>query len=236
MRRLLRTLDVREGVCALMALVVGALVLGACGVPTQPSASPISTGRSHISLPPTRPTVSPCTRSGCVSVDVYFVTTDDYVVPADRVVPRDAELSSVVRSLLSGPTPAEQAKGIRTALGGGIRLLSASVTDGDKIATLNFNTHFFTLSGPQEVLAVAQVVFTVTSVAPDTGVTFQIDGGPIPVPVGTGALATTIVVHASEYASLRTPTRTLTTTPTTTTPVTTTPQTKRPETTTTTTP
>jgi spore germination protein GerM len=204
-----------------VALAAGGLTLGACGIPTQPSASPISAGAPR-TRPPTRPTVSPCTKSGCVTVDVYFVAHTDHLTPVKRVVPRDTKLATVVRSLLYGPTTAEQADGVRTVLGAGIRLLSASVTSKNKVATLNFNTRFFTLFGTQEVLGVAQVVFTVTSVIPGAGVTFEIETGPTEVPVETGALATTIVVHETQYASLRTPTAPTTATTPSTTPSTTT--------------
>lgn len=214
MRRTLRARRALGALGALAALAAGGLTLGACGIPTQRAASPISTGGTHISLPHTQPTISPCTKSGCVPVDVYFVTASGRLKPAGRVVPRDATLTTIIRSLLSGPTTAEQALGIRTTLGTGIRLLSASVTADKKSATLDFNTHFFTLSGDQEVLGVAQVVYTVNSIMPGAAVTFEIEGGPIEVPVETGALATTIAVHESQYASLLTiTTPTTTTTP-----------------------
>ncbi len=196
---------------ALVALAAGGLALSACGIPTQRTASPISTRGTHISLPHTQPTISPCTKSGCIPIDVYFVTAGGRLKPTGRVVPRDATLATIIHSLLSGPTTAEQALGIRTTLGTGIRLLSATVT-AKKSATLDFNTHFFTLSGTQEVLGVAQVVYTVNSIMPGAGVTFEIEGGPIEVPVESGALATTIAVHESQYASLLTVTTPTTTT------------------------
>ena len=214
MRRTFRARRVLAAPVTIAVIVAGGLALSACGIPTQRSASPISTGGTRISLPHTQPTISPCTKSGCVPIDVYFVAASGHLRPAGRVVPRDATLTTIIRSLLSGPTTAEQALGIRTALGAGIQLLSASVTTHKKSATLDFNTHFFTLSGTQEVVGVAQVVYTVNSIMPGAGVTFEIDGGPIEVPVESGALATTIAVHESQYASLLTiTTPTTTTTP-----------------------
>ncbi len=198
-----------SGVAA-AAIVAGGLALGACGIPTQPSASPISVGIPQ-TRPVTRPTVSPCTKSGCVSVDVYFVSHTGLLAPVNRYVARDAKLATVIRSLLFGPTTAEQADGIRTALGANIRLLSTSVTSTGTV-TVDFNTQFLTLSGTQEVLGVAQVVYTVNSVMPGAGVTFQIGSLPIEVPVASGVLATTFVVHETQYATLRTLTPTTTTT------------------------
>ena len=200
----------RRALGVLGAVLVGGLALSACGIPTQPSASPISGSQSQARLPPRTP-VSPCTKSGCVSVDVFFVTRTAHLAPVGRVVPRDAELDTVIRSLLGGPTAPEQADGITTVLGPAIQLLSATVTNKTKTATLDFNADFEALSGTQEVLGVAQVVYTVTAFMPDAAVTFEIAGFPIEVPVGTGALATT-AVHESQYASLRTPTATTPTT------------------------
>jgi spore germination protein GerM len=193
------------------AVIAGGFALSACGIPMQPSAGPISPNQSQTR--PTRQPVSPCTKSGCISVDVYFVTRTGHLAPAGRVVPRDAKLATVIRALLGGPTVPEQAEGISSVLGAGIQLVSATVTSATKTATLDFNADFGTLSGAQEVLGVAQVVYTVTAFMPGAGVTFEIaGGGPIEVPVETGALVTT-AVHESQYALLRTPTVPPTTTP-----------------------
>ena len=197
---------------ALVACAAAGLALAACGIPTQPTASPISPNQLPAHLPPARPTVTPCTKSGCISVDVYFVTPSAHLAPFARVVPRDAKLATVVRSLLAGPTAAEQADGITTALGSDIHLLSTDVTAGNKIATLDFSAGFGTLSGIREVLGVAQVVYTVTAIMPGAGVIFEIAGAQTEVPLETGRLWTG-AVHEVQYASLLTPTTPATTTP-----------------------
>ncbi|HTX62547.1 MAG TPA: GerMN domain-containing protein [Acidimicrobiales bacterium] len=201
----------RPQLLVLAAVVAGGLALGACGIPTQPSATPVSKSQSQLHLPPAKPPVSPCTKSGCVSVDVYFVTRSAHLSPVGRVVPRDAKLATVIRSLLGGPTTQEIAGGITTVLGSGIQLLGATTTSATKAATLDFNGDFGTLSGTQEVLGVAQVVYTVSGFMPGAAVTFEIEGVPIEVPVETGLLVAT-GVHESQYASLRTSTASTTTT------------------------
>ncbi len=201
--RALRALGALAGVATL------GFTLTACGIPTQPSASPISTARIQTRLPSTRPVTNPCVKSYCVPVDVYFVTANGRLRPEGRVVPPDAKLSTVIGALLGGPTATEHAGGIGTALGAGIRLLSARVTG--KVATLNFNLDFGELSGTQEVLGVAQVVYTVTAVMPGGEVTFEVADVAIPVPVATGVVATG-PVHESQYATLLTTTASTTTT------------------------
>lgn len=196
---------------AIASVATVAVVLSACGVPTQPSALPISTRPTRTRLPDTHP-VEPCTKSGCINVDVYFVMPNGHLSPAARVVPPHVKLTTVVAALLDGPTPPEQVKGVVTALGRGIHLTFARVT-GNSV-TLDFTADFGALSGAQEVLGVAQVVYTVTSFSPGVGVTFEIAGATIDVPVETGVLWNG-PVHESQYAALLTTTTVPTTTTTT---------------------
>jgi len=196
---------------ALGALALAGLALGACGIPTQQSASPISARQLQTRLPSTRPTVNPCTKSACTPVDVFFVGPDGRITPVGRVAPPHPKISTVIDALLGGPTPPERAKGIVTALATGIHLLSSQETSQKKIISLDFSGDFGILSGTQEVLGVAQVVYTVASIRPGFGVIFEIEGVHIEVPVETGALSTG-AVHESQYATLLTATAPTTTT------------------------
>ncbi len=196
---------------ALGALAVAGLALGACGIPTQRSAGPISARQLKTRLPSTRPTVSPCTKSACTPVDVFFVGPDGRLTPVGRVAPPHPKISTVIDALLGGPTPPERAKGIGTALGTGITLLSVQQASQSSTVVLDFSADFGILSGLQEVLGVAQVVYTVASIRPGFGVIFEIEGVHIEVPVQTGALSTG-AVHESQYATLLTSAASTTTT------------------------
>ncbi len=203
--------SVRRPLGALGALALAGLALGACGIPTQQSASPISARQLQTRLPVTRPTVNPCTKSACTPVDVFFVGPDGRITPVGRVAPPHPKIGTVIDALLGGPTPPERAKGIFTALGAGIHLLSSQQTAQKKTVSLDFSADFGILSGAQEVLGVAQVVYTVASIRPGFGVIFEIDGVHIEVPVETGALSTG-PVHESQYDTLLTTTAPTTTT------------------------
>lgn len=189
-------------VAALAALASGVALVG-CGIPTQRSASPVSPKAFLTRLPVTRPTISPCTKSGCTSVDVYFLAPSGRLSPVSRVVPAHPKISTVIGALLGGPSASDRAKGITTALGSRIRLLKASLTVRRKIATVDFSVNFGTLSGSQLVLGVAQVVYTVTSLLPGRSVNFQIADVQIEVPLQTGRLVTA-PVRESQYSSLLT--------------------------------
>lgn len=206
MRAPTRTLGV------LVALAAAGLALSACGIPTQPTASPISAAQLRSTLPANSQASSPCSPA-CGNVTVFFVAPGGHVRPESRVVPLPPKVRTVVNALLAGPTESERVKtGISTALASGIRLRSAEETAKKKTVALTFNADFGTLSGTKWVLGVAQVVYTVSSITPGVGVIFEIAGAQTEVPLETGALSTK-PVHESEYASLLTAHATTTTTP-----------------------
>jgi spore germination protein GerM len=148
-----------------------------------------------------------------VPVLVYLVDpTAQHLVSSQRLVAPPAQLSAVLDALLAGPTASELALGVQTAISSGVRVLGASVDGG--VATVNFNSAFGQISGPQQVLAVAQVVFTVTSqLTPETGVAFEIGGTPTDVPIATGAQVPG-PVHLLQYVALAPPAPGSTTIPT----------------------
>ncbi|MDA8309764.1 MAG: GerMN domain-containing protein [Actinomycetota bacterium] len=204
----MRTL--RRAVVPLAALGAAGLLLAACGIPTQPSATPVSAHQIHPRRTVSEPTSSPCTKSGCTRAAVFFLAPDGRLQPVVRVVPSPPKTATVVGALLAGPTTSERAHGFSSALGSRIRLLSSDQTAKKRTVTLNFNADFGTLEGERWILGVAQVVSTVTSIMPGVGVIFEIAGAQTEVPLETGALWTG-PVHEAQYASLLT-----TTTPTTT--------------------
>gem|GEM_PF-4560162 len=195
----------RRRTLAASAALSAALGLAGCGIPTQPSASPISAAQVAPSLPASHPTVGPCTKSGCTPVDVYFLASGGRLRPIVRFVPSPPKIRTVVGALLGGPTPTEVATThLGTALGSRIVLHAVAETSKKDTITLTFNGAFGTLSGTKWVLGVAQLVYTVVSVRPGAGVIFEIDGAQTEVPLQTGALWTG-PVHESQYAALLTP-------------------------------
>jgi hypothetical protein len=141
-----------------------------------------------------------------VPVEVYFVdATQQHMTPALRSVPPTAtvttELVSVLHALLAGPTPVEIEQGTQTAITAGIHLLDASVAG--KLATVDFSQAFGDISGTQEVLAVAQVVYTVADkLGTGIAVQFEIGGVPVQVPSATGAQQQGPVVLLDYYPAL----------------------------------
>lgn len=186
-----------------MALACGGVALAACGIPTEATARALSNVPAKVNepLPVTSTTALP-TQAGDVTLTVFFISTDAYLVAEPRYVKPPASVATAIETLLAGPTTHElYTEGLTSALASDIKLLHTYRVG--TVATVNFTTHFGSLSGNQEVLGVAQVVFTVAgALQPSIGVLFEINGDPIPVPVASGGL-TSSPVHESDYASLR---------------------------------
>ena len=150
--------------------VLAALVVASgCGVVSAGAPNAIPKGQVPFHLltkevPTTTSTTAPV---ATVAVTVYFVgQTHQFLVPATRAVPAPPSLHTVLEELLAGPTIHERTAGVHSAISDAVRLRSvkpAVVKPSADVVTVDFNTAFGLISGTQQVQAVAQVVFTVTS-------------------------------------------------------------------------
>lgn len=205
------------GVVLAAALAVG---LGACGVPT--GGAPRAIARSQVPfnlLSQTPPTTTPTTApSSGILVDVFLLNSAGNASAVQREVPAPADLRTALEALMKGPTISEQTAGYSTAIPDGTRVLAVADTSG--VVTVDLSAPFGQLSGTAQVQAVEQVVFTVVAqTTPATGVTFEVSGLPVDVPIAQGQEAPG-PVYAWAYlpGSIATTTTTTTTTPTPTTP------------------
>ncbi|HLI72741.1 MAG TPA: GerMN domain-containing protein [Acidimicrobiales bacterium] len=184
------------------ATIAAAFLLGSCGVPID--AQPAALSRSGVPfnlLDPSTPTsTSTSTPSPIeVPVTIFLMGADGHVVPRQRDVPVSApDLFTVMGALVLGPTDAEAASGLLSAIPAQTTVLGATISGG--VATVNLGTTFGQLVGPPQIQAVAQVVFTASAVPGVTGVMFQLDGQPVEVPVASGAQVP--VANTSQFTSL----------------------------------
>ncbi len=182
------------------AVLCVALGFGACGLPTATSPTPIAKSAVpyHLLNPPPTTTTAPGTPPAVgVAEQIYLVSPDGHLVAADREVAVPASSSQVLGALLAGPTATETASGIQSFLSGnGVR---ASVTEAGGIAMVHFSTSPIQVVGPDQTLAIAQVVYTVTQQPGITGVTFAIGGKPIEVPTATAAAQVEGPVGRADY-------------------------------------
>lgn len=167
--------------------VVGLLVLVAgCGIPSQPRPHAVPTDQVPFGLlaPPTTPP-SPTTTPGlAVRVEVFLVN-NDRLSPVIRNITAPATPAQVLKSLVAGPTPQEAAAGLRSALGD--QALPISVLPGPD-AAVDLGAGFAQISNQDQILALAQVVYTLTALQGVSGVRFTLDHKPIEVPRADGTL------------------------------------------------
>jgi len=183
----------------LMVLAL-ALCLGACGIPTASSPSPIAKSDVpyHLLDPATTTTTVPGAPPAVgVPELIFLVAPSAHLVAATREVAVPASLTQVVGALLAGPTATEAAGGIQSFLNRTGVQVTLSPTGG--VATVDFTSDPIAVVGPDQTLAIAQVVYTVTQQPGVTGVTFAIAGKAIEVPTAAGVQVPGPVARA-DYA------------------------------------
>ncbi len=163
------------------------LALGACGIPTASSPSPIAKADVpyHLLNPPTTTTIPGASPAVGVTELIYLVAPSGHLVAAARVLAVPASLTQVVGALLAGPTANESAAGVQSFLNRtGVQV---TVAPAGAVAVVSFTTNPIQVVGPDQTLAIAQVVYTITQQPGVTGVTFAIAGKAIEVPTAAGA-------------------------------------------------
>ena len=134
------------------------------------------------------------------TVQIYLVGPIGHLVKVAREVPASqASLDTALDALVKGPTNEEAAAGLQSDVPARTVVLGASIGVGG-VATVNLGGTFGQLVGQAQILAVAQIVFTATGVAGVTGVTFELLGQPVNVPVANGAQVTTAT--PAQFATL----------------------------------
>jgi spore germination protein GerM len=167
-----------------IVLVVLALC-GACGVPTHDSAHEVDAKEVPFQLldeqagPPVQEPV------GAEEKLIYFAR-DERLVPTTRRLAPATTPSQLLDALGRGPNRNEVDAGLRSALPDESRFPDVAVSRGT--ATIDLGRRFTALSGEDQVMALAQLVYTVTA-QPGIGlVRFTLDGRPTEVPRANGSL------------------------------------------------
>lgn len=187
----------------LVASLLAAIVLAGCGVPTDERPRDIASRRVPFELLAPSSTTSTTAAPVISTVVPVYMVVNEKVVPLPREVLAPAVLTRLLAALLKGPTVEESDSGLRTAIPNDTRLLSARL-DGS-IATIDLSGELLAVSGQEQILALAQIVFTATELPGVAGVRFALDDKPIEVPRADGTL-TSDPLRRSDYESLRQPT------------------------------
>lgn len=166
----------------LRALVWGALlvVVGGCGVPPQDQAERLGDDGRVALLDP-----QPASKPGAASIPVYFLRGERLVAVPRAVSPSTVE--AAVQALIAGPSSDEAAAGLHSSVGPSIRVRRAEVQGG--VAHIDLSSPFAQARSEDQVVAVAQFVYTATGLPGVEAVAITVDGEPIEVPTREGALA-----------------------------------------------
>ena len=179
-----------DAVLAAVALLVAALLLTGCGVRPDDRPEPVTTAAA----PPSdtgngSPAAGP-------RLTVFFVRGTD-LAPVERRT-RATTTADAIAQLVEGPTRAEVATGIRTALPP--EVVGVDEVLPDDVTTVSVTRGFTGITGGNQLLAVAQIVWTLTDLPTVTTVRFVVEGAPVEVPTDGGL--TDRAVGRDDYRSV----------------------------------
>jgi spore germination protein GerM len=180
------------------ALTVACVGLAACGVPGQAHADRIAADEVPFGLIAT-PTTTTTVIAAQTQSTIYLLRSG-HLVDVQRQVPADP--SALVLSLAQGPDATETARGLRTAISDPDVIHSVTVTD--PLATVDLSSHFSELPRGDQLLAVAQLVYTLSGIPQVRNLSFTLDGRPTAVPRADGSLSDQ-PVDRDDYQELASP-------------------------------
>jgi hypothetical protein len=190
---------------ALALALAAAVAAGAsgCGIPTEDGATLARPADVPFDLlaevPETTSSTVPSPSGSSTTKATIFLVQGERLAPVERDVPAPASGEGVIEALERGPTRSEAALGLRSALVGSDVMRSIGVSGG--IASVDLGTGFTDIVGRDQIMALAQIVSTVTGLPGVGRVSFTLEGVPVGVPRGDGAV-TTESVSRDDYALL----------------------------------
>jgi len=177
-------------IVGLLAVVSAAALLAACGgsgggsSPTPATTVTVTATPSTLPSPTTTPTA---TASATTTLSLYFLRGEMLGVAERRVPLTTKPATAAMKALLAGPTTAEKAAGLTSAVPGGTHLLGLSI-DGTT-ARVDLSAQFAAGGGSLSMQArVAQVVYTLTQFKTVRAVAFLLDGNAVDALGGEGLM------------------------------------------------
>lgn len=186
-------------VAAILALT---LLSGACGIPASSAPQALSRGNVPFGLLSPSATSPRANPSRPQAATVVYLLQAGHLVPTVRSVDAPLSLQKVLGALVQGPTDSETTSGLQSAISTQAQLTATGVSGG--VATIDLGRAFGQIGGREQILAVAQVIFTVTNLPSVTGVTFTDAGQPVDAPAGDGTLTSGPLVR-QDFATLAPP-------------------------------
>src|SRR5262245_27182158 len=183
----------------LLALAL-ALALAGCGVPPDDHATLAAPGSVPYDLLGAGQAATATTQLAAQTEKAtIFLVQGERLAPVQRELPAPVSVESVLEAQAAGPTATEVQLGLRTALLAPGLMRSGGVSGG--IATIDLGQPFTEIAGRDQIVALAQIVSTVTGLPGVGRARFTLDGQPVGILRGDGAV-TTETVSRDDYATL----------------------------------
>jgi spore germination protein GerM len=182
------------------AVVAAALLAAGCGIPSDDHATLAAPGSVPFDLLGQTPSVTATTMfASPTERATLFLVQGERLAPVQRELPAPVSVELVLQALAAGPTATEVELGLRTALLAPGLMRSGGVSGG--IATVDLGQPFTEISGRDQIVALAQIVSTVTGLPGVGRASFTLEGNPVGILRGDGAV-TTESVSRDDYATL----------------------------------
>jgi spore germination protein GerM len=162
----------------LVAALAAAAALAGCGV--QGDGAPRALSPESVPeelIAPSTSAVEPQEPERGSAATVYLVDNRDRLQAVERTLPGRVLVTEVLDSLLQGTTDEEADDGLRSEVPTGTAINGIDRLDEDVIA-VDLTEEFAETTADGELLAQAQIVFTVSELPNVSGVLFLVDGRP----------------------------------------------------------
>ena len=168
---------VLTGIAPLLAV----LLLG-CGVPDESTARLVPQGAIPDALDPSN-SVPVTSVERQRTINLWFVR-DGRLVRVRHTVPASTSPEMVIDALLAGPTDDERGDSLRSAIPDSAAI--GDVTFSRGVANVSLSPGFSEIPAGDQLLAVGQLVLTLTGMRGVGLVSFTVDGAPASVPLPNG--------------------------------------------------
>jgi spore germination protein GerM len=179
-----------------LALLAVVLLAAGCGVPVESQPRPVTLPNRASQHAPSQPATA-----GTATQMLYLVK-EGRLVPVTRAVHAETDPTGQLHALLAGPSDAEREKGLSSALLG--TDLGLAVELRQRQAVVELATSLDGTGRTDDILALAQIVCTLTTSQAVDSVVFTRSGEQVEVPRADSSL-TSAPLTAADYASLITP-------------------------------
>ena len=160
-------------------------VFAGCGIPVDDRSRPLAGDEIPSSVPGAAPPpTAPAGDVSLASVEL-FLLRGSRLAAVNRQLPTPLTAEKAIAELARGPTPPERSRGLRSALPRSVRSVGTVAHD---VPLIDVNESLTGVDGEEQMLALAQLVFTLTGLPGVNGVSFARDGRPVEVPTADGEL------------------------------------------------